>query len=93
MQVLAALKNEFLEVRVQDEGPGIAPEQQSRLFERFGRLSNPVGSGERAKPSGTGLGLFLTKHLVELQGGTLRVESEMGKGSAFIFTLPVAQDE
>ena len=93
VQVLAARKNDFLEVRVQDEGPGIALAEQPRLFERFGRLSNPVGSGERAKPSGTGLGLFLTKHLVELQGGTMRVESEMGKGSAFIFTLPVARDE
>ncbi len=92
VQVLATLQDDFLEVRVQDEGPGIEPDQQLRLFERFGRLSNPVGSGERAKPSGTGLGLFLTKHLVELQGGTIRVESEIDKGSAFIFTLPIAQE-
>ncbi len=80
----------YLQVGVSDEGPGIAPEQQKRLFERFGRLSNPVGMGERAKPSGTGLGLFLSKHLVELQGGTMRVESEVGRGAIFFFTLPLA---
>jgi signal transduction histidine kinase/CHASE2 domain-containing sensor protein len=80
---------DWLEVRVHDQGPGISYEQQNRLFERFGRLTNPVGAGERAKPSGTGLGLFLTKHLVELQQGQMRVESVENEGSAFIFTLPL----
>ncbi len=84
--------HKYLQVGVRDEGPGIPPEQQKRLFERFGRLSNPVGSGERAKPSGTGLGLFLSKHLVELQGGTMRVESEEGKGTTFFFTLPLSTE-
>jgi signal transduction histidine kinase len=75
---------------VRDEGPGIPQEQQRRLFERFGRLSNPVGVGQHAKPSGTGLGLFLSKHLVELQGGRIWVESEEGHGTTFFFTLPLA---
>lgn len=89
------LQGEHLEVRVRDEGPGIAPEHQARLFQRFGTLGTKgeaatnLGVGERAKPTGTGLGLFLTRYLVELHGGRIRVESQPGNGSTFIFTLPV----
>lgn len=86
---------DVLEIGVRDEGPGIAPEQQDRLFQRFGRIGtrgaaapNP-GPGERAKPTGTGLGLFLTRYLVESHGGTIRVESEPGGGANFLFTLPL----
>jgi signal transduction histidine kinase/putative methionine-R-sulfoxide reductase with GAF domain len=78
-------------VSVSDQGPGIAPEQRARLFQRFERTpSRSVGSGERAKPTGTGLGLFLTRHLVESHGGRIWVESEPGQGATFIFTLPRA---
>ena len=96
---IAGAKGEgFLEIGVRDEGPGIAPEQQARLFERFGRIGtrgaatpNP-GPGERAKPTGTGLGLFLTRYLIESHGGTIRVESQAGSGADFRFTLPLTQD-
>jgi signal transduction histidine kinase/CHASE2 domain-containing sensor protein len=83
----------FVEVRVTDHGSGIAPEQQAVLFERFGRIGGKnaatnTGPGGRAKPTGTGLGLFLTRHLVETHGGQIRVTSEADKGSSFIFTIP-----
>ncbi|PQV63400.1 PAS domain S-box-containing protein [Abditibacterium utsteinense] len=80
-----------LEVWVSDQGPGIAPEQRAVLFSRFGRAPGEAqGAGSRAKPTGTGLGLFLTKHLVESHGGTLWVESQSGRGATFRFTLPLA---
>jgi signal transduction histidine kinase/CHASE2 domain-containing sensor protein len=84
---------DWLQVTVRDQGPGIAPEQRKVLFSRFGRTPTEAqGSGSRAKPTGTGLGLFLTKHLVEAHGGKIWVESEAGQGAAFRFTLPVADD-
>lgn len=83
---------DWLQVTVRDQGPGIAPDQRSVLFSRFGRTATEVrGSGSRAKPTGTGLGLFLTKHLVEAHGGKIWVESEPGQGAAFRFTLPLAE--
>ncbi len=94
--VSARRAGEFLEISVRDEGPGIAPEQRRILFERFGRTPSrqPVtGTGAQAKPTGTGLGLFLTKHLVETHGGTIRVGSGAGGGAVFTFTLPIAEIE
>jgi PAS domain S-box-containing protein len=72
-------------VSVIDEGPGIAPEDQGRIFERFYR----VKGAHRAE--GIGLGLYITKMLVEAHGGRVWVESEVGRGSSFHFTLQ-AQD-
>ncbi|MHB0938697.1 MAG: sensor histidine kinase [Armatimonadota bacterium] len=71
-------------VSVTDQGPGIPPEDQAHLFQQFYRAK-----GTR-KTEGIGLGLFITRLLVEAHGGRIRVESEVGKGSTFIFTLPVA---
>lgn len=73
-------------VSVKDQGPGIPPEDISRLFTRFVRLVRP---GVPAKP-GAGLGLYITKRLVEMHGGRIWVESEVGKGSSFKFTMPLA---
>jgi signal transduction histidine kinase/ActR/RegA family two-component response regulator len=72
-------------ITVADSGPGIAPERMHRLFTPFDRLDVPDGAVE-----GTGLGLALSKGLVELMGGTLRAESTLGVGSAFSLELPVA---
>jgi signal transduction histidine kinase len=70
-------------VSVADSGPGIAPEDHERIFEEFQQTEAGVGQRE-----GTGLGLALSKRLVELHGGRIWVDSELGKGSTFVFTLP-----
>lgn len=71
-------------VRVSDRGIGIPAGEVSRIFDRFSRASN----ARKMRISGTGFGLFLTKQLVRLHGGTIAVESEEGRGSTFIVTLP-----
>jgi signal transduction histidine kinase len=71
-------------VSVSDRGNGIPPEALSHLFERFYRVE---GAGVGVK--GAGLGLFICKSLVEAHGGQITVESVLGAGSTFSFTLPV----
>ena len=71
-------------VSVRDTGPGISPDDRQAVFERF----KQVGEGHRKR--GTGLGLPITKRLVELHGGTISLESEPGKGATFTFTLPIS---
>jgi signal transduction histidine kinase len=73
------------EISVSDTGIGIAPEDQARIFEEF----RQVGGDYAHKVEGTGLGLTLAKKFVELHGGRIWVESEVGKGSKFTFTLPI----
>jgi signal transduction histidine kinase len=70
-------------VSVADTGPGIAPEDHERIFEEFRQTEAGVEQRD-----GTGLGLTLSKRLVELHGGRIWVDSELGKGSTFVFTLP-----
>ena len=72
-------------VSVTDTGPGIAPEDQQKIFEEFQQVD---GSNTRAK-GGTGLGLAIARRIVELHGGRLWVESAPGRGSTFSFTVPV----
>jgi signal transduction histidine kinase len=76
--------NGSVQISVSDSGIGIAPEDQARIFEEF----RQVGGDHVHKTEGTGLGLTLAKKFVELHGGTIWVESEVGKGSTFTFTLP-----
>ena len=82
--VSSAQLNGEVRVSVSDTGPGIASADQVRIFEEFQQTD--VGAEQR---EGTGLGLALSKSLVELHGGRIWVESEPGKGSTFTFTLPV----
>ena len=72
-------------ISVIDSGIGIAPEDRSKVFEKF----KQVGDTLTARPKGTGLGLPICKEIVEHHGGRIWVESEIGKGSTFSFTLPV----
>ncbi|MBL8393569.1 MAG: histidine kinase [Candidatus Accumulibacter sp.] len=77
---------EALEVSVTDNGPGIRPQDQELIFEKF----RQVGDTMTAKPSGTGLGLPISRRIVEHLGGRLWVESVPGEGATFLFTLPFA---
>jgi signal transduction histidine kinase len=81
--VSARAKNPLVEVAVGDTGIGIAPEDLPRVFEEF----RQVGNASARKAEGTGLGLALSKRLVELHGGSIHVESALGGGSTFTFTL------
>ena len=82
--VHATLNDGVLEVAVSDTGIGIAKADHDIVFEEF----RQIGHHYTNKQEGTGLGLALTKRFVELHGGTLRVESEVGQGSTFTFTIP-----
>lgn len=75
----------LIEISVADTGIGIKPEDIGKLFKPFRQLESPYTK----KYSGTGIGLILTKRLVELLGGRIWVESEFGKGSRFTFVIPI----
>lgn len=84
--VSAAEKQDQIRLSVSDNGPGISQEHQSRLFERFYRVDK-----DRSRAvGGTGLGLAIVKHIAEAHGGRVGVESILGKGSTFWFTVPAA---
>ena len=74
-------------IRVTDQGVGIAPDDRARVFEQFVRV------GDRMRTPGLGLGLYITKQLVEAHGGTISVESTLGEGSTFTVALPIATAE
>ncbi|MCU0606489.1 MAG: ATP-binding protein [Candidatus Edwardsbacteria bacterium] len=82
--VTAAEKPEQIEVSVADNGEGIPPEDQEKVFEKFYQ----VKKRKLGRKTGTGLGLPLCRQLVEAHGGKIWAESQYGKGSTFIFTLP-----
>ena len=84
--VASARVDGVVQVSVTDTGPGIVAEERERIFEEFHQTD--VGVQQR---EGTGLGLALSKRLVELHGGRIWVESEHGHGSCFVFTLPIKE--
>jgi NtrC-family two-component system sensor histidine kinase KinB len=85
LTVRAAAAGKFVQVSVQDRGPGIAAENHEKIFQRFAQI--PDKTGYRG---GSGLGLSIAREFITTQGGRLWVESELGSGSTFTFTLPVA---
>lgn len=81
-----ALPAGVVEIRVTDTGIGISHEDMSRVFERF----TQIDSSSTRNQGGTGLGLAITRDLIELHGGTIKVQSQIGKGTSFTFTIPMA---
>jgi signal transduction histidine kinase len=76
---------------VRDAGPGIAPEEQKRIFERFVRIDSRNEPPNIPKQEGYGLGLWIVKRIVEALGGSISVESRAGQGSSFTVELPLAR--
>jgi signal transduction histidine kinase len=76
----------FLQVSVADNGVGIAPEDQDKLFRRFFRAA----SATQTRASGTGLGLYIARSLVELHGGRIWLDSDPSTGSVFYVTFPIS---
>jgi signal transduction histidine kinase len=89
IELVAKPSNGEVVFSVVDHGPGIAADDVPRLFHRFSRI-RPVGKED---VSGSGLGLYISKGLAEAHGGRMWVESELGTGSSFSFTLPVVWEE
>jgi len=87
VRVDARRQNGEVVISVTDQGIGIAPEDLPHIFDRFYRVER------MRKAEGTGLGLYITRRLVETHGGRIWVESTVGKGSTFSFTLPIAAPE
>lgn len=85
ISVRAHTAGEWMEVTVQDTGIGIPYDEIPRIYEEFYRGS----MAKEMEPSGWGLGLTLVRHIIDRHGGTIRVESEVGKGSRFTLTLPI----
>jgi two-component system phosphate regulon sensor histidine kinase PhoR len=85
IHVTCRRENDLVCVAVSDTGLGIAPEQQERVFERFYR----VDKARSSDLGGTGLGLSIVKHLTQSMGGTVRLESRIGRGSKFSVTFPL----
>lgn len=81
-------KQNSIRVYVKDNGIGIGPADQEIIFEEFKQIRD----SSKRKPFGTGVGLTITKHIIEAHKGKIWVESELGKGAKFVFTIPITQD-
>jgi signal transduction histidine kinase len=86
VSVEARTVEDTVEIWVNDTGIGIAREDQDKVFQRF----TQIDSSATRSQGGTGLGLAIVRELVELHGGAIRVQSKLGKGSSFIFTMPIS---
>ena len=78
-----------VEVTIHDSGIGLTPEEQAQLFTRFSRGRSPVVT----EAGGTGLGLVIAKAIIERHDGTIKVESQQGRGTRFLVTLPATPVE
>ena len=89
LTVTTEAKGECITIKVRDEGVGIKKEDADKLFKKFSRIENHLTS----KTQGNGLGLYITKQLVEVMNGQIAFESEENKGTTFIITFPVYNEE
>jgi len=85
--IAASIKGSEVEVKVKDTGPGMSKEDQAKLFQKFGLMGNSYAKATNA--SGTGLGLYISKQIISMHKGHIGVESTLGKGATFYFTLPL----
>jgi signal transduction histidine kinase len=85
---VSAVNGTFI-VSVRDTGIGIDPADQVRIFEEFQQADSSITK----KTGGTGLGLSIARHIIEMHGGRIWVESSLGKGATFFFTVPVRAQE
>lgn len=85
VSISTGLKESFVFVSISDNGPGISKDDQKKLFQKFSRMEH---SYEKTKESGTGLGLYITKQIIDLHSGNITVESQLSKGTTFTMTLP-----
>jgi signal transduction histidine kinase/CheY-like chemotaxis protein len=88
IEIQVAKRDYAVAIRIRDTGAGLSKEDQENLFQKFYRSRDVVNSAE----GGTGLGLVIVRKFVEAHGGTITVESEYGRGTVFIVTLPVVSD-
>jgi two-component system OmpR family sensor kinase len=81
-------REEDVQIKVRDLGPGLTPEQQTRVFERFYRVDQ---SRTRNGAEGSGLGLSIVQAIMEAHQGSVEIESELGRGTTFTLTFPVKE--
>jgi len=85
IKIAAQAANDQFIITVSDTGPGIAPEEQDKIFDQF----HQIESSTTKTKGGTGLGLAISKEIVEMHGGHISVESTLGQGSTFLVELPI----
>jgi signal transduction histidine kinase len=85
VRIALAEEEGFLRVDVRDNGPGVRPEHRELIFEKFRQAGDPL----TGKPQGSGLGLYISRRIVEHSGGRLWLSSRPGEGACFSFTLPL----
>jgi signal transduction histidine kinase len=88
VEVAIGQRGGWADIQVADSGPGIAPEHLARLFDRFYRV-DPARDRDRG---GAGLGLAISRWIVDAHGGSITVQSEVGRGTTFTVRLPLARD-
>ena len=88
VEITLAEEAGFVRVDVRDNGPGIRPEHQELIFDKFRQAGDPLSG----KAEGSGLGLYISRRIIEHSGGRLWVASRPGQGACFSFTLPLADE-